>query len=48
MSFGGAENKRFGKNCLVAAAAAIATCCLCYVLYLVGVFGKMNLRQAFS
>jgi hypothetical protein len=42
------ENKKFGKNCLIAAAAAIVACCLCYVLYFVGVFSLIGLSGGFT
>ncbi len=42
------ECKKFGKNCLIAAIAAIVACCLCYVLYFVGVFSIIGLSGGFS
>jgi hypothetical protein len=43
-----AECKKFGKNCIIAAVAAIVACCLCYVLYFVGVFSIIGLSGGFS
>lgn len=40
--------KKFGKNCLIAAAAAVVACCLCYVLYFVGIFSIIGLSGGFS
>ena len=40
--------KKFGKNCIIAAAAAIVACCLCYVLYFVGVFSLIGLSGGFA
>ena len=40
--------KKFGKNCLIAAVAAIVACCLCYVLYFVGIFSIIGLSGGFS
>ena len=40
--------KKFGKNCIIAAVAAVVACCLCYVLYLVGVFSILGLSRGFS
>jgi len=31
--------KKFGKTCLILALSAIGVCCLCYVLYLLGIVG---------
>jgi len=41
-------SKAFGKNCIIAAVAAIVACCLCYVLYFVGVFSLVGLGGGFS
>lgn len=43
-----AECKKFGKNCIIAAVSAIVACCLCYVLYFVGVFSIIGLGGGFS
>ena len=43
-----AECKKFGKTCIIAAVAAIVACCLCYVLYFVGVFVIIGLSGGFS
>jgi hypothetical protein len=34
-----AECKTFGRNCMIAALLFFLTCCVCYILYFVGVFG---------
>lgn len=33
------ESKDFGKKCIIAAVLFIIACCVCYILYFVGVFG---------
>jgi hypothetical protein len=42
------ECKKFGKNCIIAAVAMVVCCCLCYVLYFVGVFSLVGLGGGFS
>jgi hypothetical protein len=42
------ECKKFGRNCIIAAVAAVVVCCLCYVLYFVGVFSIIGLSGGFS
>jgi hypothetical protein len=42
------ECKKFGKTCVIAAVAAVVACCLCYVLYFVGVFSIIGLSGGFS
>lgn len=42
------ECKTFGRNCIIAAVAAVVVCCLCYVLYFVGVFSIVGLSGGFS
>lgn len=34
MGKGDAECREFGRNCIIAAVAAVVVCCLCYCLYL--------------
>ncbi len=40
--------KKFGKNCIIAAIAAVVACCLCYILYFVGLFSIIGLSGGFS
>jgi uncharacterized Tic20 family protein len=42
------ECNKFGKTCIIFAVAALVACCLCYVLYFVGVFSIVGLSGGFS
>ncbi|MGD8717994.1 MAG: hypothetical protein PVH29_04135 [Candidatus Zixiibacteriota bacterium] len=40
--------KKFGRNAIIAAASAVVACCLCYVLYFLGVFSLVGISGGFS